>query len=557
MKRLWLVVVLLLAGCAREPRLPSHLEADPPRPEAVAELAGQLFANLTSRQPLVIGDDRAERILLLSLSDGHQTRRYQARAESLSAAAQAIADQAHRDGLRPLWLRLDIVADLAEIPDEPPMLERGLAGLAADKGPPRFWLPLEVPTSVLSNDGELDLERMKKLDRDCERWLNFGTVAAFCDADGSFPLYRGHSIEAPVRSPKELLDAARRGGDYLLRGQGPEGRFAYCYDPTRDRFSDDYNMLRHAGTVCALLELYQETRQPEYLEGARRGLEFMMYSVEESRKFNSTRVLVDDGSVKLGGNALAILALARYVDATGERRWLAEMEDLAEWMVRNQSPDGRFRVHKESYPAGEDSGFRSEYYPGEALVALVNLHRLDPDERWLKAARRAAHYQIRRARREKRPPHDHWLMIGLEQLYQIDPDLSYRDYAFDLSEMIMTSQKTAQARPDWDGGFYTPPRSTPTDIRLEGLNAAWALAVQAGDHQRAKRLQSAVERGLAFSSRCEVTPERAALLARPDYCLGAVMRGLADPEIRIDYVQHHISALLGAYRLKKPGPTRP
>ncbi|MGE0494085.1 MAG: hypothetical protein AB7S38_33050 [Vulcanimicrobiota bacterium] len=556
MKRLWLVL-LLLAGCAREPRLPSHLEADPPRPEAVAELAGQLFANLTTGQSLVSGDARAERILLLSLSDGRQSKRYQARAESLYAAAQTLAEQARSDGLRPLWLRLDVVADLADIPDEPPALERGLAGLAADGSPPRFWLPLEVPTSVLSNDGELNLERLKKLDPDCERWLNFGTVAAFSDAQGSFPLYRGHALEAPARGPDELLEAARRGGDYLLRGLSPEGRFAYCYHPTRDRFSTDYNMLRHAGAVYALLELYQETRQPEYLEGARRGLEFMMYSVEESRKFNSTRVLVDDGSVKLGGNALAILALARYVDVTGERRWLAEMEDLAEWMVRNQSPDGRFRVHKENYPAGEDSGFRSEYYPGEALVALVNLHRLDPDERWLKAARRAARYQIRRARREKRPPHDHWLMIGLEQLYRIDPDPSYRDYAFDLSEMIMTSQKTAQARPDWDGGFYTPPRSTPTDIRLEGLNAAWALAVQAGDGKRIERLRSSVERGLAFSSLCEVTPERAALLVRPDYCRGGVMRGLADPEIRIDYVQHHISALLGAYRLTKPAPAKP
>ena len=283
----------------------------------------------------------------------------------------------------------------------------------------------------------------------------------------------------------------------------------------------------------------------------------MMYSVEDSTRFNSTTVLVDDGSVKLGGNALAIMALAKLVDLTGERKWLAEMEKLAEWMVKNQSDDGRFRVHKESYPGGDDTGFRSAYYPGEALVALVNLHRLDPDQRWLEAAQRAARYQVRRARRLKRPPHDHWLMIGLEQLYQIDPNPLYRDYAFDLSEMIMTSQKTNKVRPDWDGGFYTPPRSTPTDIRLEGLNAAWALALQAGDRGRVARLKSSVERGLAFSSLCEVSPERAVLLARPDYCQGAVMRGLADPEIRIDYVQHHISALLGAYRLTKPGPAKP
>ena len=49
----------------------------------------------------------------------------------------------------------------------------------------------------------------------------------------------------------------------------------------------------------------------------------------------------------------------------------------------------------------------------------------------------------------------------------------------------------------------------------------------------------------AFQMRTQVTPWSALYLPRPDLALGGFRRSLQNFEIRIDYVQHNVSALLG------------
>jgi hypothetical protein len=81
-------------------------------------------------------------------------------------------------------------------------------------------------------------------------------------------------VEEPTRA--RLLAAARSGGDYLVRMQRPDGRFYYAYDPSTDRLdTGGYNILRHAGTGFALLELYETTREARYLDAGRRAVTFL------------------------------------------------------------------------------------------------------------------------------------------------------------------------------------------------------------------------------------------------------------------------------------------
>ncbi len=48
------------------------------------------------------------------------------------------------------------------------------------------------------------------------------------------------------------------------------------------------------------------------------------------------------------------------------------------------------------------------------------------------------------------------------------------------------------------------------------------------------------------SSNYQLGPESAPYLSRPDLALGGFRRSLTHWEIRVDYVQHNISALLGS-----------
>src|SRR5687767_10002527 len=58
-------------------------------------------------------------------------------------------------------------------------------------------------------------------------------------------------------SRERLLASARAGGDYLVNMQRDDGSFYYTYDAVTDRArTNEYNIVRHAGTTFSLFDLY-------------------------------------------------------------------------------------------------------------------------------------------------------------------------------------------------------------------------------------------------------------------------------------------------------------
>src|SRR5699024_5282749 len=95
---------------------------------------------------------------------------------------------------------------------------------------------------------------------------------------------------------------------------------------------------------------------------------------------NDIKVVVEKDAQKVGGNALAIVALAKYTEVTGNNKHVPLMQDLASWIKEVQGDDGEFTVHKQRYSNGERFDFVSHYYPGEAILALVRLYQVDKNE---------------------------------------------------------------------------------------------------------------------------------------------------------------------------------
>ena len=159
------------------------------------------------------------------------------------------------------------------------------------------------------------------------------------------PLYRGNP-ESPEVAPAALLEAARSGGDYLLRHHHPEGFFNYSYETKRDLYNDDYNLLRHAGTCYALAELYLATGDRRYLDAARLGLGTLLAKARppktEHRDAAFEAIVSPGEEAKLGGAALAVLALMRYQEASGDDSWLGRARKLALFLAFQQEPSGHF-----------------------------------------------------------------------------------------------------------------------------------------------------------------------------------------------------------------------
>lgn len=260
--------------------------------------------------------------------------------------------------------------------------------------------------------------------------------------------------------------------------------------------------------------------------------------------------------MKLGGNGLALVALARYTSATGDKAHVPLMRRLAAWIGAVQRADGSFISHKQSYPGAViDAGFRSSYYPGEAMLGLVRLYEHDRQAQWLDVAERAASYLITVRDRGKEIddlPHDHWLLMALNDLHRLRPQAVYPTHTWRLARAITASQVTKTDVPDWVGGYSLPPRTTPGATRSEGLVAAFHLLSDHGTPEQKRLLpaiRAALDRGIRCQLRFQLRAETAMYFPSPTQALGGFRGGTTSFDIRIDFVQHNLSSILGYRRI--------
>lgn len=434
----------------------------------------------------------------------------------------------------------------------------GEEGIVVEDGAQAHYL---LPSEVIYNSIAAERQRADDfLDRAMARlglargvWRSpqiklsrFRTISFVEDASrGRAIKVMGGIVRVGEVGPKRLLAAARAGGDYLVRVQKPDGSFHYSYDAAEDRFDPRaYNIVRHAGTAFSLFDLYRATRDARYLEAARGAVNYLKTRFRPSHAGDALYVLDNDGKAKLGANGLALLALTRQMELDPKSADRGSAVKLANLILLMQRKDGSF----ESYyriRGDEPRGVASLYYPGEAIFGLVELFRLNGDRRLFDSARRGAEYLIESERRMAALPPDAWSMQALEALFGIERALVYVGHAIALAEAMIAEQYTEQEAPVYAGGFRPGlPRATPSASRAEGMLAAYRLARAAKD-PRASKIAAALISSARFQLSQQFDRDNSFFLPAPGRAAGGFREGITAMRIRIDFVQHNISSLLG------------
>lgn len=369
--------------------------------------------------------------------------------------------------------------------------------------------------------------------------------------DGTRPLQR-EGLSALLR------ERSRLAANWFVPIQRPDGSFPYTYDASRDRYgSSAYNEVRHAGATAALFQACHHFDDPALHACATRAAEYIVdgsVSVPEEGAAFLYR-----GRCKLGGQALAIVALLEGRRALATDRWDEPARALGTFLLGMERPGhpGRFF---QSYDAARGEKLPtpdSNYYPGEALLALTRLHGAFPDGPWLSAAQRAATYLIRvqdgdQVAAGAVPRNDHWLTIALSDLHRFDPHPDYATIVGLQADRMIRYQYREDDPEQWriGAGRRTPTPSFPsTATQAEALDAAWALSRTLGDGREIARRSEAALRSVQFLMRVQCTAENTRELSRSDRALGAWTQDVEHPLIRFDFVQHGLSALIGAWTL--------
>ncbi|OYR12072.1 glycoside hydrolase family protein [Brucella thiophenivorans] len=482
------------------------------------------------------------------------------------------------------WLRVDWVEAVSEV--HKPELNAHLSqvkrnyfryGISLDTNFQSAFLETEINGNAMLYGGpsidhatinKANFDRYKKRNRDLEsvsissieNLYIFSTQAIFTSNDkDTVHLIPGAGPNTGRRALQllELPDIdglIERGSRFLASQIDAEGRFIYGWHPCFDRKINAYNTLRHASTLYAMIESWEVTQEENLKAAIDRGLFYLTDTLIKFIVKDNVELAVlteKNGEIKLGGNAVCLLALVKYSELTGTDRYLPLLESLALAILHMQDTEtGKFN-HVLNYPSLDvKEPFRIIYYDGEAAFGLMRLYSLTGDCRWLNAVENAFRYFIKS---DHWKAHDHWLSYAVNELTRYRPERKY--YEFGIKNFA-------------DYLDFVANRITTFPTLLELMMAAREMIERIqSDKTFAPLLKSvdlkkfyfALERRAHHLLNGHFWPELAMFYENPERINGSFFIRHHAFRIRIDDVEHYLSgfAAYRKYRIElEPSPAK-
>lgn len=347
-----------------------------------------------------------------------------------------------------------------------------------------------------------------------------------------------NTIDAP------LIETIIDQSSTFLAGEVLEsGQFRYGYFPAFDREIQTYNILRHSSTTYSMVEAYEATRNPELKKAIERAIHFLIADAIKHMEDEGVRkaFVIEkslDNEIKLGANAAAILALAKYTKVLKDDQYLTLMEELARGIEYFQQEDGSF-VHVLNYPdLSVKDVYRTIYYDGEAAFGLMRLYDITQDEQWIQIVIRAFDHFIAA---EHWKHGDHWLSYCSNELFKYRPERKYA--AFNL--------KNANRMLD-----FSLTRETAFPTLLELLMASHNMIIQMKSKQNhldllesfdEVKLQKAIRHRVKHQLNSYFWPEMAMYFKAPEKIVNSFYIRHHSYRVRIDDVEHNISGYCSYY----------
>ncbi|OHB44624.1 MAG: hypothetical protein A2178_03635, partial [Planctomycetes bacterium GWC2_49_10] len=292
----------------------------------------------------------------------------------------------------------------------PNRFEPGITGFKVIyKDKPYYYMPTDAVTQSqmtaaqaldllgirmgVGTKNDSDMSRIDKLRKLDAKWYLIESQAFVSFGEEVIPLYRGY----PARQclSRENIEAmTTRSIQWLLDNMWDDGRFLYYYDgvrdsiidhvhPNRDEEDNYYNILRHSGGVVALLRMNEIDADKKYIKASQKALDHLVSTMREQEyKGRKAYYVFDNKKAKLGGSGIGLVAMLRYRQATGDKKYDQYIHGLADHILSRICDDGEmigYYIHplynngKPLLDPNEQDKKKlfSFYYPGEAMLGLA------------------------------------------------------------------------------------------------------------------------------------------------------------------------------------------
>ncbi len=507
-------------------------------------------------------------VAFISVCDTEQ-RAYVFRASADNAdkawekARTSAAEFVRSEKLNPVWVKGDIAKKgekkpFSELADNPKVFSR--RGIAFNGELETALIESEINgNSLISRkDGKIKLSALNRYLALCEvRTLTqfpedvilFDCESYFCDEKSAvYKLYsEGEECGRRVSDGLDKQTAYRAvctSSDYLAMQVGLDGKFDYGYYSVSNKAIPGYNILRHAGSVWSLLSAYRLSGDKFVLEQAESAINYlirnMVYKYPEKLSRENTLYVFDaeQSEVKIGANAIAIIALTEYMDIIGNNKYEKYVRELGNGITELfDERDGSF-FHVLKYPSlAPRDKFRTVYYDGETLFALCRLYGLTKKQGYLNMACAAADRFIAK---DYTKYSDHWTAYAFKELALYTHEEKYLDFA--LKNAFVNLKNIYRKH---------------TQVCLEFLGASFELLCMIKEQNLPcgylkefdeKLFVKTIFQSAEYILNLYGYPEYVMYFERPCGCLGSFFIRSDRCRTRIDDVQHLCSGFYLLYR---------
>ncbi len=332
-----------------------------------------------------------------------------------------------------------------------------------------------------------------------------------------------------------LKESIIAGGDYLVRNQLSNGHLSYQINIETHRRDAFPSFVRLIGGNGALYTACRVSARAEYCQAGDRALDYYLVRLAEDPQRFDGACFSEENDCSLGGSALAIDAIYKRWQAMGnftlgDRNLLDAATQLGNFLVWMRRPEGGFYHSFDPFYGGAvDPDAFVKFFPGESLMALLELYEMTGDDAWLKQAREVNDYMIQRP-----VDQDHWHAYAFNLFARLD-HLTKDDitYAIRIGEAVLQGEQESLAH---------TASTISTATRLEATaSLGQALALSDSPHAW---LAPAMEKIAQFELRRQLPENDCGWITSSEMSVnyaGGIYLNCIDPIIRVDGLMHWIN----------------
>lgn len=352
--------------------------------------------------------------------------------------------------------------------------------------------------------------------------------------------------------------SAQRAKDWLQKANKSDGRFVHGFVPSLRVVLDGDHYTRQAGAAFALARGAQFFDDANAAAVAKQALLTLLLETTTDPKDSGLRYTAAPPAMLNRLSAGGMLVAAIHELPSPAKDLLDQADQLCNYLRRLQQADGSFCASEpgDTIKLAAAETEAQHAFAGPALYGLIRSQSLRPAAWKLEALRKARTFYLAKWKETKNLPMVPWLTAAFAEAYAITKEDAYAEAVLEMNDWLLGLQyeQITGQRAHWNGGFRSwvegkvvgQAPDIQTAPAAESLAHACRVARQKEDGPRLGRYRAALENSLQFLTRLQYTEVNCAHFAewfRP-LIVGGFYLSHQDGNVRIDYTQHALSALI-------------